>query len=262
MTPNARKLKALFSGLAILLFSCINAPAQTAQPVSLELVLLVDVSASVEADEFRLQREGLAAAFASPEVLRAIRQNARGGTAVAVVQWGDQRHQRRAIDWQLLRSEADAIALASRIAEMPRLIDGGHTAIGDALTFGLRELNSNRFAGLRRAIDLSGDGRSNDGRSLSESRQEVLSSGVTINALAILNEIPLLHQYFRKHLIGGDAAFMLTASDYRDFARAIRLKLEQEIRSAPLSRLDMPSRIRFAAKKERRSSSPVTEARR
>ncbi|MEM7425455.1 MAG: DUF1194 domain-containing protein [Pseudomonadota bacterium] len=230
----------------LLISSIASVLAQAQQPVSLELVLLVDVSASVEEDEFRLQREGLAAAFASADVRRAIRQNARGGTAVAVVQWGDHKHQHKAIDWVVLRSDEDALAVASRIAEMPRLIEGGHTAIGDALIYGLKELDSNSFEGLRRAIDLSGDGRSNDGRSLSESRQTVLSAGVTINALAILNEIPLLHQYFRKHLIGGDAAFMLTASDYRDFARAIRLKLEQEIRSAPLSNLHPSSGFRFA----------------
>lgn len=226
--------------LLIWLVLCV--PVQARTTVSLELVLLVDVSASVDDGEYELQRKGLAAAFASPEVIRAIELNKRGGTAIALVQWGDARHQRKAIDWILLRTREDSLALAARIARMPRLIEGGHTAIGDALVFGLKELETNSFAGLRRAIDLSGDGRSNDGRSLSASRQQVLEAGVTINALAILNEIPLLHQYFRRAVIGGNAAFMITATDYHDFARAIRLKLEQEIRLAPLAELDIRHR--------------------
>ena len=119
---------------------------------------------------------------------------------------------------------------------MPRLVHGGHTAIGDALTYARTEIASNAYAGQRRVIDLSGDGRSNDGRSLSEAREAVLSDGVVLNALAILNEIPLLGNYFRDHLIGGAGSFMITASDYVDFARAIRLKLEQEIRAAPVAR--------------------------
>ena len=195
-------LLALVAAIVFRGFDADSSDAEAQIPVSLELVLLVDVSASVDEGEFELQRDGLAAAFASPEVLRAIKLNERGGTAIAVIQWGDEHHQRKAIDWLLLRTEADALALAARIARMPRLIDGGHTAIGDALITGLTELNTNAYVGLRRAIDLSGDGRSNDGRSLSGSRKRVLEAGVTINALAILNEIPLLGQYFEQALIG------------------------------------------------------------
>ena len=123
---------------------------------------------------------------------------------------------------------------------MPRNIDGGHTAIGDALAFGLQQIRSNRYAGARRVIDLSGDGRHNDGRSLRRAREDVLQHGITINGLAILNELPLLASYFRDQLIGGAGAFVMTAPDYSDFARAMSLKLEREIRSAPVANNSLP----------------------
>ena len=91
---------------------------------------------------------------------------------------------------------------------MPRLIHGGHTALGNALGFGMQELESNRFAGLRRVIDLSGDGRNNDGRPLRAAREEVVKHGITINGLAILNELPLLDHYFRNQLIGGEGGLL------------------------------------------------------
>lgn len=214
--------------------------------VNLELLLLIDVSASVDDAEFRLQSAGLAAAFASPAVLDAIRSISRGGMAVSVVQWADHAHQEVVVDWTYVSREADALKLARQIAEMPRRIHGGHTALGDALAYALHAINANPYSGLRRVIDLSGDGRSNDGRSLSRTRDDVLDSGITINGLAILNEIPLLGKYFSKHLIGGDAAFMMTARDYSDFADAIRRKLVREIRSAPIVRNRNPEHRRSA----------------
>ena len=208
---------------------------QGGQEVGLELVLLIDGSASVNEEEFRLQTGGLATAFASAAVLDAIRALAPRGMAVCVVQWADHTHQRKSIDWTVLRRDADALRLAGQIAAMPRLIDGGHTAIGDALAFALDELRSNRYSGLRRVIDVSGDGRANDGRPLRAARREVLEHGITINGLAILNELPQLGKYFRKHLIGGEGAFVMTARDYTDFASAMRHKLEREIGSVPVS---------------------------
>jgi len=213
----------------------VAACGQDRQAVGLELVLLVDVSASVNDAEFRLQTAGLASAFANPAVLAAIRSLAPRGMAVSVVQWADQAHQQRSVDWTVLLRDSDAVRFAGQVATMPRHSRGDHTAIGDALAFGLNELRSNTYVGLRRVIDVSGDGRNNGGRRLGAIRDEVFKHGVTINGLAILNEIPQLGQYFRNRLIGGENAFVLTARDYTDFARAMRNKLEREIGSVPLT---------------------------
>ena len=230
-----------------LIFVPPSARAQDGQTVDLELALLVDTSASVSDEEFRLQANGLAAAFLSPLVHEAIRASARNGIAVSVIQWANEENQRVSEDWTLIRGADDARWLAARIASMPRLIHGGHTAISNALAFGMKELEENRFDGLRRVIDLSGDGRNNDGLPLRQVRREVMERGVTINGLAILNELPLLDDYFRDYLIGGDGAFLIVAQDYDDFEQAMIQKLDREIRSIPLA--DIGPRMRFAGKR-------------
>jgi hypothetical protein len=221
----------------------VPAQAQDSQAVDLELALLVDVSASVSDEEYRLQIDGLAAAFRSAAVLDAIGAAAHRGVAVGVIQWANHASQRVSVEWTLVRGDADALWLADRIGSAPRLIQGGHTALGNALAIGLRELETNRFAGLRRVIDLSGDGRNNDGRPLRPIREEVIGRGITINGLAILNELPLLYQYFRDHLIGGAGAFFMVAQDYGDFAQAMAQKLVREIRSVPLAENEGPHRV-------------------
>ncbi len=237
------------------------ARAQGGRAVDLELALLVDVSSSVNDEEFHLQVGGLAAAFRSPAVRDAIRRSARRGIAVGVIQWANSANQRISLEWTLLRGDADALHLATRIASMPRLDHRGHTAIGAALAFALEELESNRFAGLRRVIDVSGDGRNNDGRPMGSIREEILERGVTINGLAILNELPLLDGYFRKYLIGGAGSFVTIARDYADFAEAITHKLVREINAAPLARNRNPAArivpIRTAGPLSRRVLEPM-----
>ncbi len=72
----------------------------------IELVLALDASTSVSAEEFELQRRGLADAFRHPDVIAAIRAAGDLGIAVALVQWSGPRLQRTSIDWTLVRDEA------------------------------------------------------------------------------------------------------------------------------------------------------------
>jgi hypothetical protein len=232
--------------LGLALGTAAPAGAQERRAVDLELALLVDVSSSVNDQEFRLQADGLAAAFRAPAVRSALRRLARRGVAVSVIQWANHANQRTSVDWTLLRGDADALRLATRIEVMPRLDHRGHTAIGSALGFALEALETNRFAGLRRVIDVSGDGRANDGAPLHAMRDRALDRGVTVNGLAILNELPHLDRYFRKYLIGGAGSFVMVARDYGDFAAAMTRKLLREIDAAPLAGHRPPAGQRLA----------------
>lgn len=204
-----------------------------AKLVGLELALLIDVSASVSEEEFRLQLDGLASAVQSPAVIRAIQSE--DGIAISVIQWAQESFQYKSIEWLHVEDESDAVVLAAQILTIRRQTPSGQTAIGDALAFALNEIEQNGFAGIRRVIDLSGDGRANDGRSVSRARQNVLDQGITINGLAILNEMADLKEYFKTKLIGGTGSFVLSAIDYSDFRRAMAEKLEREIRSTPVA---------------------------
>ena len=230
-------MKVLLIFAVVIAFSMVRATApvhgQNRQTIGLELALLVDISASVNKEEYRLQLEGLAAAFRQPSVLEAIRDS--GGIAICLILWAQKAYQYKSIEWTYLAGDADALKLSLQMLSIKRPPFSGQTAIGDALVFALRELQSNRYSGLRQVIDLSGDGRSNDGRIPHRAREEVLKNGITINGLAILNEVPDLKEYFQSRLIGGPGAFVMTARDYFDFSRAIREKLEREIGSTPVA---------------------------
>lgn len=202
------------------------------QPVELELVLAIDASGSVDAQEFDLQLRGIAAALQDPEVGAAIA--ATNGVAVSVVQWAGPSHQVQAIDWALLTDGPSAAAHGATILAGGRQMFG-ETAIAQALQFAATLMDRNAYAGQRRTIDVSGDGATNYGRSPGYMRDRLVAAGITVNGLAILNENPDLESYYVEHVIGGPGAFVMVATDYVDFAEAFRRKLIQEILGGPIA---------------------------
>ncbi len=205
---------------------------ESGRPVELELVLAVDASSSVSASEFELQIQGLAQAFRDPRVLQAIRATGELGVAVSLVQWSDHRKQFLAVDWTLVADPDGAGAFADKVADTPRFVIGGGTAIGDVLKFAMRLLDGNDFQGRRQVIDVSGDGRANQGAAPAGLRDQAVALGITINGLAILNEDSTVADYYRDQVIGGDGAFIVTANDYESYAQAILTKLIREIAGA------------------------------
>ncbi len=240
-TSRSATLRSVARGLALISALAwsfgINARPVLAQTVDLELVLAVDASSSVSSEEFDLQMRGLSEAFRDPRVTEAIQATGDLGIAVAMVQWADNRRQYLAIDWTAIRGEDGAIAFATQIDATPRFVVGGGTAIGGALEFSARALEDNGYQGRRRVIDVSGDGRANQGAQPAYVRDAVVAAGIVINGLAILNEDPFLDSYYQDEVIGGTGAFLVTASTYADFADAILQKLIREIAGVPVAAL-------------------------
>ena len=237
MTPAPRVRSVAIFLLAVLGLHAWSDPARAEVAVELELLLAVDVSASIEASEYTLQTKGLAWAFRDPEVVAAISRSGPRGIAVAVVQWAGGRDPVVAIDWTHLLDQESVTAFAIRIAAMPRLFVGGDTWIGAAVHFGVGEMASNGFKAPRKVIDLSGDGGVERIGLTQRARNAAVASGVVVNGLAIENEIPNLHAFFRDNLIGGAGAFVMRASSYTDFAGIMRLKLIREIGERPMAEL-------------------------
>jgi hypothetical protein len=214
--------------------------------VDLELVLAVDASSSVSAEEFDLQMHGLAEAFRNPEVLAAIQGTGDLGIAVTLIQWSDNRKQTTAVDWMAVRDETSALAFATEIESAPRYLVGGGTAIGGALQYAIRQFDTNPFEGVRRVIDVSGDGRANQGSQPSDQRNLAVARGITINGLAILNEDPTVDSYYANNVIGGTGAFVMTANNYEDYGVAILSKLIKEIAGVPIARGPAPDTDQMA----------------
>ena len=205
------------------------------RPVDLELILAVDTSSSVSAEEFDLQMRGLSEAFRDPMVAGAIRATGDLGIAVSLVQWADNRKQFLAIDWLVIKDEADAAAFADEIDDTPRFLIGGGTAIGAVIEYGMNQLIRNAFFGKRKVIDISGDGRNNQGAYPSNYRERAIAEGVTVNGLAILNEDPNVDRYYRSQVIAGTGAFVMSATTYEDFSAAMLEKLLKEIAGTPIA---------------------------
>jgi hypothetical protein len=201
----------------------------SAENVDLQLLLAVDVSISVDADEYALQIRGLAAALRNPEVIDAISAAAPNGVAMALMQWAGPREQTLSVPWSEVRDRVSAEAFAHSVESVRRPGTDGGTAIGDALAQGIALLADSRFHGARQVIDVSGDGKTNLGESPAPVRLRATASGIIINGLVILNEEPQLSDYYFWRVVGGPGSFVLRAQTFDDFALAIRMKLIREI---------------------------------
>ena len=213
---------------AVLATGCAVAPA-AAEPVDLQLILAIDCSYSVDSTEFRQQMQGTAAALRDPEVIAAIENGPRGRIAVSLVQWAGNDQQHVTLPWRRIGNAAEARAVAEAIAALPRATADGATSVSAMMRFGVSHFARGPYRGDRRVIDVSSDGRNNFGPVLSLAREFVATQDVTVNGLAITNEIPTLHQYYEQQVIVGLGAFVVRAANYADYARAIRIKLLKEI---------------------------------
>ena len=212
-------------------------PAHAREYVDLELVIATDVSQSIDTGEARLQREGIADAFRSKEVIEAISAGMLRRIAVAYLDFSSRQWNKVVIDWRIIQDKETAYAFARDLLNSPPT-PGRRTSISDALTQGAEMLASNDIEGTRRTIDVSGDGPNNFGRLVDTVRDETLAKGIVINGLPIINNnggigsrfnLPDLDLYYRGCVIGGPGAFVIVANSFEDFARAIRRKLILEI---------------------------------
>ena len=219
-------------------FICLGAAtAAPKQAVDLELVIATDVSYSIDEAEATLQREGIAQAFRSAEVVRAIASGILGRIAVAYIDYSSRTFNRVVVDWTVIGDRASAAAFADAL-QKTTLTSGMHTSISDGIEQAAAMIETNDIEGTRRVIDVSGDGPNNFGRYVDDVRDATIARRITINGLPILNPndawnsryyLPDLDLYYRGCVIGGPGAFMVVANSFPDYARAIRRKLVLEI---------------------------------
>lgn len=199
--------------------------ASPALACDLALALAVDVSGSVDRDEYRVQMDGLAAALRDPVVSEAL---VRGQSRILLLQWTGATRQQVTIPWTDIDSFATLDRLADQIASDPRVWRNFSTAVGEALAMALAALNAQSGC-KRKLIDLSGDGPSNEGIPPSDLKDALRAADVTVNAIAIEESEPDLTAYFYENVITGDGAFVVTAAGFQDYPEQIRKKLLREV---------------------------------
>lgn len=205
--------------------------------VDLELVLAVDVSRSVDDQEFELQRRGYARAFTHPTVIRAIQANPLRKIAVAFVEWSGAEFQKTVVPWTEIADAESGALFADRVLEAPRSF-WGWTSISGAIDHSVGMFGQ-AYRGRRKVIDVSGDGINNSGRPAYAARDDAVARGVAINGLVIMNDNPNpgprgfaqppLDEFYREQVIGGPGAFVIAIDEFESFAYAIVNKLIKEI---------------------------------
>jgi hypothetical protein len=212
--------------------------------VDLELVIAVDVSLSMDLDEQRLQRDGYVAAFRDAEVHKAITSGAFGRIAVTYLEWAGPPTQQVVVPWTVIDGPQAAQALADRLESFP-ISRARMTSISSALDFSGGLFDTSGVKGIRRVIDISGDGPNNAGRPVTPARDELVAKGIVINGLPIMLKLASgyfdladLDRYYADCVIGGTGSFMIPIKERREFKTATRRKLLLEISS-----LEPPARL-------------------
>ncbi|MEO1424169.1 MAG: DUF1194 domain-containing protein [Pseudomonadota bacterium] len=210
-----------------------------AEPVDVELVLAVDVSRSMDAREQQVQRDGYVAAFRDPVVVAEILSGLHGTIAVSYLEWGGPFETAVVVDWMRIGSMAEAEEFAAALAAQP-ITFGSSTSISSALRLGQEMIVGNRYDGVRRVIDISGDGPNNTGPRVDEARDAVVAAGIGINGLPVMINpaqgaftLPGLDAYYAACVIGGAGAFVMPVRSVDAFAVTIRRKILLEVARRP-----------------------------
>ena len=222
--------------------------------VDVELVLAVDVSYSMDMDELAIQREGYAQAITSKEFLQALKAGPNGKVAITYFEWAASTDQKLIIPWRVIDGPESADAVAAEILKTP-IRRASRTSISGAINFAMPLFDENNYRGLRRVIDISGDGPNNNGSPVTVARDAALEKGIIINGLPIMvkepslstTDIENLDLYYEDCVIGGPGAFIIAIKDREKFQEAIRTKLVREVAG-----LTPKLRIVAAAEKEPR----------
>lgn len=237
----------LVAALAItLVLNTANSPGRAeprvAEPVALALVLLTDVSKSIDEDEFGMIKQGYRAAFSDPEVIEAIA--ASGGVAISYVEFSGRDEIRLVAGWNVLTDEASTRAFGEAVSLAPRS-SAGNTALALSMREAARMLTEGGFGSARLVIDVASDHPWDGGRPVAI-RDAAVAAGVTINGLPIIDDRPIgtidgrlsftsyqqpggIVAFFRREVIGGAGSFLVEARSYEAFGEALKRKLLREL---------------------------------
>jgi hypothetical protein len=241
MEALARHVKALIIGASVALPATLPTGAAIAEPVDVELVIAADVSLSMSVEELQIQRDGYMAALTHDSVINAIQDGIYGKIAVTIFEWAGESSQSLVVPWTVIQTRADAEAVVSQMTINPPR-SARRTSISAALDFAGDLFAESQYSGMRRVVDVSGDGPNNHGGLVVPARDRLVAQGIVVNGLPLLTDmkpvgrfdIPDLDAYYSNCVTGGPGSFIVPVTDWDQFPEAIRRKLVLEL-SGPWS---------------------------
>lgn len=224
------KLGLKLAPLCCALWAVLSTSAAKAANCALALAFALDVSASVNSDEYDIQKGGLAAALRDPELVEAILIEP-GSAWFLAYEWSAALQQFIIQDWTQMRGQADIERFATALDAHDRRFGKSSTALGQSLSFGVKQFSALPAICDRQVIDVSGDGVNNDGVAPEALRDAGRLAGVTVNGLVIAGASPNPVPYYREKVISGSDAFMMVARNgFEDYLDLIKGKLLRELR--------------------------------
>ena len=228
-------------------------------PCRLALALGLDVSGSVDEEEYRLQLDGLAAALQAPAVQEAFLATPQAPVELAIFEWSGLNQHRLLVDWTRVSDARTLRLIATRLRGTFGSYTDPSTAVGAAMVFGAGLLQR-RQACWQRTLDISGDGPANIGPAPGLIPETALR-GITINGLVIvpasranttknLRNVKTLFEYYEAEVIRGPGAFVEAADDFADFERAMTRKLLRELAGLTVSQIPRGMRPKGALRSQ------------
>ena len=239
MTVTVRSIPSITGSVALALMTAIASTDRAfaeQEIVDVQLVLAADVSLSMSYEELRIQRDGYVAALTHESVIQAIEDGAYGKIALAMFEWaGDESHY-LVVPWTVIASRADAEAVAVLIGQQ-NTNSARRTSISGALDFAGDLFAESSYRGLRRVVDISGDGPNNQGSPVAEARDRLVAQGIVVNGLPLMTnggmstvfDVPDLDEYYSYCVTGGPGSFVIPVNDWGQFPEAVRRKLVLEL---------------------------------
>jgi hypothetical protein len=236
MSVPRKSRRVLIAGAATALIAASSPQSAFAEPVDVELILAVDVSLSMSPAELAIQRDGYIDALTHETVINAIKDGLHGRIAIAYVEWAGAHVQHIVVPWTLIADEEDARRVAEQLTLHPPN-SARRTSITGMLHFASDMFAESEFTGMRRVVDVSGDGPNNQGGPVVEARDMLVEQGITINGLPLMTsggyssvyDITYLDRYYAECVVGGPASFMIPVNEWSQFAEAVRRKLVLEL---------------------------------
>ena len=230
--------RVIWAACLLLLVSSVARAAEP--PTDVALVLVTDVSRSIDDTEYQLEKQGYATAFTDPRVIAAIQGGPLGRITVAYIEFSGPEQVRALLPWTVISNAGQARAFADSLVALPRS-SYGRTAISSGIDLATEMLADPGFAEARRVIDVAGDGTNNAGRPITEARDAAVAAGIAINGLTIINDHPVsytfahvqppggLTRWYSDNVTGGPGSFVLEVHDFSTFGAAMARKLLSEI---------------------------------
>jgi Ca-activated chloride channel homolog len=214
--------------------SCFGTAAADELSTDANIITGLDVSSSINAQETKIQIDGMAQAIRSPAIISAIQHGRHGRIGFSVFVWADGEYP-ELVSWRMISSPEDAEATSQEIASrLQTILESASRSVGTltnlsgAIDHASQMLQQAPFATNRAIVNIIGNGEDNVGEDPQRARAELIARGVTINGVVVGGD-PVVLNYYRHQVIGGRTAFVLSADKAETLVQVFALKFVSEI---------------------------------